>query len=751
MADILWDSENQMCDSYRRDLLQLSDTSHVMEGIVPIYDKTVSLICSALLVVCSVGNIDAKPVVLGGTGPGLNKDASFVVDCDTELGPLSPIWKPSISLTGLGSEKNPVAHASKNVVQDFAEEIGMDGGLFMVEIENWIFDNPNSTLDKYVPYFNIIRENGGRPLIRLLGTPAYLQDPGVKENNPTTFMGYPASDMEGWRDLVYNMLKYMVVSGDSVSDPNIFAGDTTPRPTLGMGDDILFAFWHGVYGPDRFQFKGTEEELFTQWDYTVQAVYQLEQDYPGIDIKIGGMAWNAMWDLNHFEPGGLVERWLEYSRDNGLTVDFVDYAFNDNAPFVLSMPLPDYPERDIIGLAHSYLLEYGFDSDTPIIHVFWESIQRVTGENSARGYPLLGNELHSHIMAALVPARLLDMELAGLTYQCREAIQDFNAGEYPLFKDVMEPYSPRSGVGIYTTGQEAGGWLGLRKPEFNAWKMVGMLKDTRIDVQSSTDYNNTVSLHMIGTKDSITGDVAILLWYYLNPFYDGNYDPVYSDLMTSFQPVGASIEVSGLDPGENYRVKKQLLSETAGNSFTNRFEIYDSILSGVSLEEINGWESLNLRMFDDRYSYDSDGRMDDIVTMEPYSILLYTIEKIDPTDVGNEGNPPMPTLDTSPLTAYQNAPNPFNPSTVISFTVNEGNEGGEIFSKSISKRPITLKIFSLRGRLVKEVLNEELPEGSYTVTWDGKDNRNQPVPSGIYLYRFSSGAYSVSRKMTLIK
>jgi len=41
--------------------------------------------------------------------------------------------------------------------------------------------------------------------------------------------------------------------------------------------------------------------------------------------------------------------------------------------------------------------------------------------------------------------------------------------------------------------------------------------------------------------------------------------------------------------------------------------------------------------------------------------------------------------------------------------------------------------------------------GRYHVLWNGKDDRNNPVSSGVYLYRLTAGTYSHSRKMILMQ
>ncbi len=700
----------------------------------------------ALLIISGTAMAEGSPPSFP---KGNDKEIFLSADCEIELGPLSSVWTPGVSFRGLGAEKNFIGHAAMSVIEDYTNEIGLDGGLCEIVLHLWKLESPLGTIDKWIPYLKIMDLNNGIPFIRMVGTPRYLQDPQIYEDDPWNHMGYPAEDMEGWRDLIYNILKYIVIENDFVIDPHLFAGDSTPHSTLGNGDDIYFSFWNGIWGPDHFQWKGTEEELLTQWDYTVQAVYQLEEDYPGIDIKIGGMGWNAgLWHLNHFLPGGTVENWLIYSKDNDLTIDFIDYSYRSNLPFLLSMP--PYPWRDFLDYTRGFLIEHGYDPELPIIHTQWETVDLVEGENSARGYPIKSLEWQSHIMGAFVPTRLFDMEMAGLKLQYREAIQDFNAGEYPLFMDIMEPRGDQGGLGMYTIGLESEGWFGLRKPEFNAWKMITMLKDTRIETHSpamvSDDELST--LNLIGTRDSETGEVAILVWYYLDPKVIGD-EPIYSDLITTLPDIDVYLKVIGLEPGMEYTINKYMVSETVGNSFTRRFEILDSLQVNGSLTEINYSDIVNMKI--EETSNIEGGTIVQHFTMEPYGLVLLTFEKEQPTDTGDEPNTSSPRAPSAPLVAYQNVPNPFNPSTEISFTVREEEDSDSTTYNKTGKRPVCLRIYDIRGRMVRELLNEELEPGNYTVTWDGRDSINKPSASGIYMYCLSTEGYRVSRKMTVVK
>ena len=62
-----------------------------------------------------------------------------------------------------------------------------------------------------------------------------------------------------------------------------------------------------------------------------------------------------------------------------------------------------------------------------------------------------------------------------------------------------------------------------------------------------------------------------------------------------------------------------------------------------------------------------------------------------------------------------------------------------------------IEIYDINGKLVKTVINEFQMEGLYEINWNGEDNYNNKVPSGIYFYRIKAGNFIDIKKMTLLK
>lgn len=81
----------------------------------------------------------------------------------------------------------------------------------------------------------------------------------------------------------------------------------------------------------------------------------------------------------------------------------------------------------------------------------------------------------------------------------------------------------------------------------------------------------------------------------------------------------------------------------------------------------------------------------------------------------------------------KNYPNPFNPSTKISFDIPE-------------KSPVELVVYDIQGKKVVTLVNETLESGNYSVEF----NAGQ-LPSGTYLYKIVAGEFTDTKKMILVK
>lgn len=89
-------------------------------------------------------------------------------------------------------------------------------------------------------------------------------------------------------------------------------------------------------------------------------------------------------------------------------------------------------------------------------------------------------------------------------------------------------------------------------------------------------------------------------------------------------------------------------------------------------------------------------------------------------------------------TLFQNYPNPFNPGTTITFYVPEIEQ-------------VNITIYDIRGQKVRELVNEKIGYGKHRAEWNGRNDQNELVGSGIYFYKMTAGKKSFIKKMLLLK
>ncbi len=191
----------------------------------------------------------------------------------------------------------------------------------------------------------------------------------------------------------------------------------------------------------------------------------------------------------------------------------------------------------------------------------------------------------------------------------------------------------------------------------------------------------------------------------------------------------------------------------AANS-SKRINIYDSTMDVVVLGNFDvrpDTYSPDFSRTGTWYDYFSGDSMvvtntQNSIYLDPGEFHIYTTVKL-PTPEGDILNDVQKNDDqvVKEFALEQNYPNPFNPTTEIRFSVKENSH-------------ILLKVYDVLGREVKTLVNKEVNNGQYTITWNGDNNAGQRVSSGIYLYRMeavpsggNSGRFIQSKKMLLIK
>ncbi len=171
----------------------------------------------------------------------------------------------------------------------------------------------------------------------------------------------------------------------------------------------------------------------------------------------------------------------------------------------------------------------------------------------------------------------------------------------------------------------------------------------------------------------------------------------------------------------------------AGGAFTN--------VDGVSIKRLAGWDGHGWRPVGDGCNSDVNallshqgrlwigGQFSEAGGQAASCMTNWAFQMIStdvPPDLGTE------------LTLHAPVPNPFNPTTNVSYSLPRGAD-------------VNLAIHDLRGRVLRVLVQGFCSEGTHTVAWHGTDDHGRPLSSGVYLVRLRVGDRVENRKVSLIR
>jgi hypothetical protein len=121
--------------------------------------------------------------------------------------------------------------------------------------------------------------------------------------------------------------------------------------------------------------------------------------------------------------------------------------------------------------------------------------------------------------------------------------------------------------------------------------------------------------------------------------------------------------------------------------------------------------------------------------------LVY-VYRLVPSDGGEGVDTEAIEIPVATARLYQNHPNPFNPSTTLTFTVPGGAD---------SRQTVVLGVYDVRGALVRTLVNGPVAGGRHEIAWNGTNDRGAQVASGVYFAKFMAAGTSTVKKMVLLR
>lgn len=251
------------------------------------------------------------------------------------------------------------------------------------------------------------------------------------------------------------------------------------------------------------------------------------------------------------------------------------------------------------------------------------------------------------------------------------------------------------------------------------------------------------SIELLGTVDGVVRSIGSTT-YAENP--EGKIE-----VTADFSPIGSSTQLvqiwDGLTlvaefPGQSGGLVQMIPARSGFESYVRQGpQVFQVGLEAkvFSVEPIMAGP-LGEVFFGDRLVVLPEGATSQVDDLQGIVILCQGIDSVDISDVilnvpvsaAGETDFPMA------VTLGQNMPNPFNPSTLISFDLPRRGRA-------------KLDIFDVRGSLVRTLVSGVVEAGRHQRVWQGKDDGGREVSSGVYFYRLETEQGQLTRRMTLVK
>lgn len=328
-----------------------------------------------------------------------------------------------------------------------------------------------------------------------------------------------------------------------------------------------------------------------------------------------------------------------------------------------------------------------------------------------------------------------------------------------LFQGFSEGAESGDSIAVMTNDERISSWathgtinrgyINIAKPD-SGFASYGSLEDAlgiaegnSMDVVSLGDRGSVT----LGFNETISNHEGIDFAVYENAFTDTSLELAFVEVSSDsvnfvrFPAVSITqneIQLSNIDALNNREIHNLAgkykqgfgtgfdLAELADSSLVDINNVhYIRIVDVVgSINPVYGTRDINNNIINDPYptEFNSSG-----FDLDGIAILANPIKNNNPELFTKAG-----------IKLYNAYPNPFNPSTTISFELPERTE-------------ISLNIYNVKGQLVKTLINDRLDKGIHSLTWNGDNNHHLKTANGVYFYRLESVNQVITKKMLVLK
>jgi len=272
---------------------------------------------------------------------------------------------------------------------------------------------------------------------------------------------------------------------------------------------------------------------------------------------------------------------------------------------------------------------------------------------------------------------------------------------------------------------------------------IGFLPDLGNDKAANFSFGYSPEYLATPTPSAGNGTSALYSDVCINEFHTTSAAGGVDDWVELFNRGASTVDIGGMYLSDNRSENLKYMISAGTMLAAGEFVVYDETDLGFSfsssgevimLTAADGVSGLDFYDYAEQTPDVSEGRLPDGGSRW-YSLITPTPGEPNSGASAVEDQVPgnMPTL-----YEVRNAPNPFNPKTVILFTLGQADD-------------VTVGVYDLNGRLLRTLHRGPLTSGEHKLHWDGNDEQGRRLASGAYFARIVTKTTMATQKMLLLK
>ena len=405
-------------------------------------------------------------------------DLEVKIDFNSSSVPLPKIYKTNIDLSGRGAHRDvswPQTLAAKDVLDTWQKDLGF-GCFYRIQYNLWEIAQlakdetaQSKLLENYEELIKKISDSGGTVILDLFGTPSGLGR--VLDKNSS----------------VHNLMAYKEL-----------VKDTIRKLSCNKKYNIWYEVWNAPDMEDFFL--GEKSEYFALYRVVAEAVKELRQEAK-MHIPLGGpstSSWFANIETNTilFPERSLIYELIKYCSNYKLPLDFISWHAYSSDP-ALEKQGTIY-NKPFIKLIREWLSYFNFKDSLPLVIDEW-NFDTAVNVSSDRGSD-------AYVAASYIPARIKNMQEAGVDYQTYFCLEDFGANKEKVIRNL----------GVFSFDAEPSEYRGHTKASYNMLRMLNLLGNELLTAQLTDDF--------VGVIPTRSQDYfAVIIYNYIDPQEAMNY------------------------------------------------------------------------------------------------------------------------------------------------------------------------------------------------------------------------------------